>query len=221
MINDYESLKTILRDLALYSEYLSAVLSICFLYKYKNTILKYFALILVYTALNEIFGGYLQELVDSNKIIYNIYNFVIFTYFFWLYRASLSSKIYKNLITAFGLSYIIAFTINSFYQNYLIESQTVPYIIAGIFLIISIIFYFIEILKSEKVLNVNKNLLFWISVGLFLYHVGIIPFRIISNSYIYTQGYSDPFYIKFILVIIMNLCFIIGFVWSSNKKQEY
>ena len=54
-----------------------------------------------------------------------------------------------------------------FFENYYKEIQTIPYLIASIFLISSIIFYFLEILNTDKILYVHKNLLFWISIGLF------------------------------------------------------
>ncbi len=222
MANNYESLIIPLRDIALYSEYISAIVAILFFSKYKNTQLKYFAFILTYVALNELLGGYLRDsgVLSNNYIIYNIYNVITFSYFFLLYRNHLEKKIYKKIVMAFFVIYLLAVLINGFFQNYLTQNQVVPYILAAVFLIVSIIFYFIEILNSQKVLYVNKNLLFWISIGLFLYYIGIIPFRIITNSFASADSHNYLFLIKFILVAVMNSCFIIGFIWS-NKKQEY
>ncbi|WP_024772282.1 hypothetical protein [Aquimarina macrocephali] len=221
MTDNYESLIIPLRDIALYSEYISAIVAILFFFKYKNTQLKYFAFILIYVALNELLGGYLRDSgISYNYIIYNIYNIITFSYFFLLYRNHLKKKLYKKTVMAFFVIYLLAVLINGFYQNYLNQAQTTPYILASVFLIVSIIFYFIEILNSQKVLYVNKNLLFWISIGLFLYYIGIIPFRIITNSFASADSHNYLFLIKFILVVVMNSCFIIGFIWS-NKKQEY
>jgi len=211
----------ILRDLAVYSEYISAIVSIIFYYKCKNTPLKYFVFLLIYIGLNEYLGFQFKENgIRYNKIIYNIYNVISFSYLFLLYRSYLNNKKRRKIILYFILVYIISFIINGFYQNYLKQSQTVPYLIASVFLIISVVFYFIQILNSEKVLKVNKNLLFWISVGLFLFYIGIIPFRIIVNSFSNSTALNYLFSIKFILVIAMNLCFIIGFIWS-NKERQY
>jgi len=221
MNDDNLSIIQIIRDLTVYSEYASAIIGIIFYYKYKNTPLKYFAILLVYVGLNEYLGLQFKENgIRYNKIIYNIYNVINFTYLFILYKNYLKNKNRKRIILCFIIIYIISFIINGFFQNYIKQSQTVPYIIGSVFLVISVIFYFIEILNSEKVLKVNRNLLFWISIGFFLFHIGIIPFRIIVNSFSNSTALNYLFLIKFILVMVMNICFIIGFIWSK-KEQPY
>ena len=118
------------------------------------------------------------------------------------------------------ITYLVSFFINGFFENYLYEFQSIPYIIAALFTIITILLYFREILNSEKVLYTNKNLLFWIGIGLLLYFVGNIPFRILRNYYEYLTDATILFLINFTLTIVMNTCFIIGFIWS-DKKQPY
>jgi len=116
--------------------------------------------------------------------------------------------------------YLISLIINGFYEDYLIQFQTVPYIVAAGFMIITITLYFTELLNSVKVLNTYKNLLFWISIGLLIFFVGNIPFRIVRNYYADQTDITILFLINITLTIIMNLCFIIGFIWS-DKKQLY
>ncbi|WP_144439123.1 hypothetical protein [Lutibacter profundi] len=61
----------------------------------------------------------------------------------------------------------------------------------------------------------NKLLLFWISIGLLLFYVGILPI-IIMSSFLEYRGLFD--YIILLLNIIMYGCFITGFLVS---KKEY
>ncbi|MCK8522518.1 hypothetical protein M0D21_13115 [Aquimarina sp. D1M17] len=100
----------------------------------------------------------------------------------------------------------------------MIEFQSLPYIAAATFIVISISIYFVEILNTEKVLYVKKNLLFWISVGLLLYYIGNIPFRILRNYYEYLTDATILVLLNIILAVIMNICFIIGFIWSDRKQ---
>ncbi|TSE09741.1 hypothetical protein [Aquimarina algiphila] len=109
--------------------------------------------------------------------------------------------------------------INSFFENYINEYATMPYIIGASFVIISIIFYYIDILNSEKVLYVHKNILFWISIGLLIYYSGNIPFRIVRNYAGELLNAKVQFLVLCILSIVMNLCYIRGFIWSSKKRQ--
>ncbi len=201
-------------------ELIAGIIGILYFYKYKYTLLKYFIFIHWYMIINEFFGLFLSDFVDlDNDIIYNIYCTINFSFFFILYRNCIKNSKKKKIILFFLVTYLISILINSFFENYLYELQTIPYIIAASFLIITIFFYFTEILNSEKVLFVNKNLLFWISVGLLLYYIGNIPFRILRNYYISFTDLTVSFLVAFTLTIIMNTCFIIGFIWDNNKQQ--
>ncbi|WP_299256074.1 hypothetical protein [uncultured Aquimarina sp.] len=114
----------------------------------------------------------------------------------------------------------MAFIINGFYENYFDQSQSLPYIIGAIFLLITIILYFIEILNSEEVLSAKKNLLFWISVGLLIYYVGNIPFRILRNYYAEVTDATLAILVNLTVGVVMYTCYIIGFIWS-DKRQEF
>ncbi|MFD2188755.1 hypothetical protein [Aquimarina celericrescens] len=158
--------------------------------------------------------------IRNNALLFNLFYLISFTYLLNTYRLVIKDSVRKKIVKYSIGTYITLFTINGFYENYLIESQTIPFIMASSFLILSVIFYFVEILGTEKVLHTKKNLLFWISVGLLLFYAGSIPFRIALNYYAKAGGFNFLFAINYLLIIILNLCFIIGFIWS-NKKQLY
>ncbi len=210
-----------LLNIGTFIQFLTALTSTLYLKKYNNTILKYFSILLWYTFINEFVGILIIDYYSRfNAIIYNIYHVINFSYLLLLYRNYLTNKKYKKITLTFCIIYLIAFIINGFFENYIIEFNRFPYIIAALFLVVTIIFYFIEILNSEKVLNTKRNLLFWISVGLLLYFVGNLPFRILRNYYEDLADATVISLVNFTLTIVMNSCFIIGFIWS-NKKQRY
>lgn len=205
-----------------YLELLSAIIGTLMLYKYKHTFLKYFLILLWYTALNEFLGAYIvnyqktNNLEVNNQIIYNIYNTINFVVLLLIYKHYIQSKTFKKWIVGFIITYLIIFVIYGFYENYLVVGQSIAYIVGASFLIITIAYYFIEILNSDKVLNIQKSLLFWISVGLLLFHIGSIPFRIVSNYYA-TPDLKYMFYTKFVLIAILYSLYIIGFIWSDKE----
>ncbi len=201
--------------------YTSAITGTVFFYKYKHTFLKYFLVLLWYVALNEILGHFLYKysILRNNSIIYNIYHIINFSFLFILFRTYVKENTHKKWIKLFLITYILSFSIAAFFVDYSISIQVIPFIIGAVFIIISILFYFLEILNTNKVLYVSNNLLFWISVGLFLYFVGKIPMRIILN-YSYEEEYFNAIIVaRSVLSIVMNLCFIIGFIWSQKDKQ--
>lgn len=202
-------------------ELLTAVIGTIYFKKYKNTKLHYFLHFIWYTVINEIITGILLKRflgIEEANIFYNIYYVISFLFYFSLFKKHVSNKAYRSTINVFLYVYLISLIINGFSQNYLTDNQIIPYVIASGFLIIIIVFYYIEVLKSEKVLKIQKNLLFWISIGLIIYSIGLIPFRILRNYYTNLVDDMVPFLATFVLTIVMNVCFIIGFIWSDRKQ---
>ncbi len=211
----------LLRDFAtLFLQPLTAIIATIFFYKYKNSLLKYFLYYLWFVVLVEYLGFLLGEFDEdgSNHLLYNIFYVISFAYLFYLYNSVLRKK--RKIVKYSYFAYLLAFIINAFFEDYTKEFQTIPYIIGSCLLILAIVWYFAEILVTEKVLHVKRILLFWISTGLLLFYTGSIPFTITFNYYAKAEGFNFLFAINYSLIIILNLCYIIGFIWS-NRKQLY
>ena len=221
---------SLIRESGIYFELLAAITGTIFFYKYKHTYLKYFLYLLWFITFSEFFATYIsnhqvktflyfdKKDISYNHWIYNILDSVSFlVYYYIFYKATITKK-FKFWIKNFAGTYIIFSIVNwIFIQNFLSEMQSYLFIIGAIFLIISILFYFIELLKSEKVLIFHKNILFWISTGLLLYYAGNIPFAAESNGYALIPGIHKLFLIVSILSIIMYLIFTFGFIWSKKE----
>lgn len=212
-----------------YAEVLAAITGLVFFYKYKNTKLKYFLFYLLLVVFVEFFGGYITKnkilvFVDENGFVYNMwlyncYRFIVFTLFFYIYYSIIDNKVYKKSIKIFAIIYCSIYVLNwIFLQNFIKESSELPKITGSLFLIITIIFYFLELLRSEKVLIYHKMLSFWISIGLLIFYSGNIPFALKWNNYMLIKGVHKLFLIVYVLAILMYLIFTFGFIWS--KKEE-
>ncbi len=203
-----------------YIELITAIVGSIYYYKYKNTFLKYFLILLWYIPINGFIARYLHEseILRNNTILYNIYHVINFSFLFFLFKSHVKDIKYKKWINTFLGIYILSFIIDAFYKDYITEIQIIPFIIGGAFVIITILFYFIEILNTNTILYISKNSLFWISIGLLLYFGGKIPSRIIrSNWEMFPEAdYSMIFSIELTLSIVMNICFIIGFIYSQK-----
>lgn len=202
-----------------YIELITAVVGSIYFYKYKHTYLKYFLALLWFVVFVEFFGKYYYQLFNSNYIIYNIYHAINFTALLMLYRTFIQNKRHKKWISFFPSIYLVSFFANLLLQNYFNQIQTFPFIIGALLVIFSILLYFLEILSTDKVLYVSKNLLFWISIGLLIYFVGKIPTRLITNYWNEVSYYESIFIVEYILTIFMNVCFIIGFICTKKRRQ--
>ncbi len=219
---------SLIKDSVKFSELIAAITGTIYFYKYKHTYLKYFLYLLWYITFTEFLGWYIIEkevliYIDVNGIkynqwLYNILDTVSFILYYYIFYKAIISEKFKFWIKTFTILYIVFSIVNwIFIQNFLTEYQSYLFIIGSIFLITSILFYFIELLKSEKILVFHKNLLFWISIGILMYYTGHIPFAAQYNGYALIQGIHELFLIVYILAIIMYSCFTIGFIWSKKE----
>lgn len=211
----------ILRDFSTLVQFVAALIASLFFYKYRNSFLKYFLVYLWITFIFEITAFLLRkyDIVNNNSAIYNVYSVLSFFYLFSIFIKAIHDQQKKNILKAACLLYFIILVAAGFYENYLLEPQIISYVFAELILILGIGFYLVEILKSEKALYANKTLLFWISLGLLLFSVGTIPFTIVMSYYTLLEAsIHRVFAINFILIIIQNICFIIGFI-KADKNQ--
>lgn len=211
----------ILRNSSTLIQFLAAIIASFYFYKYRGSFLKYFLWFLWITVFVEVLAYTIKKfnLVNSNALVYNIYCIIAFLFLFQLYIKAINDQNKKRILRIASISYIIVLIVAGFFENYLVEPQTISYVFAELVLILGIGLYLVEILKSEKALYANKSLLFWISLGLLLFSVGTIPFTIVMSYYIIDGiGIHRAFAINFILIIIQNICFIIGFI-RADKNQ--
>jgi len=233
---DFESFFTLVRKSIIYVEFLAAIVGSIYYKKYKHTFLKYFLIILWYTVINE-FCSYIitkynieylsflgVRFLETRNVIftmlqYNIYHLINFSFLFLVYAHFIKKINQKKIIYTLLLVYIFSFFINMLFQNYIYEMQTIPYLVASISIIACIILYFSQILNSDEILDIKNNLLFYISIGYLLYLVGNLPVRVIRNYFYELPNLIYILNISSVLSIIMNFCFIAGFIWSKKQQQ--
>jgi hypothetical protein len=219
---------SLIRNSGKYFELISAIVGTIYFYKYKRTYLKYFLFLLWYITLTEFFSEYaighkFLVYIDDNGLIYthwmyNLLYFILFNVLYVIYLKSIKNSRYKFWIKIFIISYIVISIINwTLIQNFVLEMSVFPYIFGSIFLIITIVFYFIELLNSDKIVVFHRELFFWISIGLLLFHSGTIPFSLEYNGYALIPGIHKLFSIITILSNIMYLIFTFGFIWSRKE----
>jgi len=202
---------------------LAAVIAGCVFYKkYFKSYIKYFTLLLIAVASLELVVWILryQNIKFENRYIYNIITTIQSLYYLTLYRKVVINKIYRNLVSGFISIFVISIVVNFIFIQKLSFSggfHSYTYILGSIFLIVSISLFFVEILKSDKILYFKTYLMFWLSIGLFLFHTAILPLMVIIN--VLQTGVSHFNTIFFTLNMMMYSCFTIGFVISREYKD--
>ena len=216
----------------------AAVWATIYVRKTKSQKLRIFATFLWLTVILETLGVYksfLQNNYDYNWFVtwknsvfcqniwlYNIYSFLTIGFLGVFYSDLISSKSSKILIRFIVVIYSI-FSIIYYTTTDAFFVMGMPYdnILASVIISIYIIIYFIELMKSNFILQYYKLPSFYISVALLLWHLCATPL-FIYNSYFL------PFNTEFVnfrtlLLMYINIftysCITFGF-WYSLKKSK-
>lgn len=202
--------------------------------KYFNTGLKYFPIMVIYTFLTELLAGVVSnyphlfslsfhELHEHyNIFIYNIYDIIYFLYFIHLFWAFCQKELTKKWILGLGIAYLVSVIINMLFQNILNDPQLYSYTFGSIALVIAIIFFMTEIKWNPSKDVPYKNIIFWLGLGLIIFHIGYTLIR----SYIHLNGPTNPEYYIWLrrlhlsLIVVMYSCFIVGFIKMKKNLHR-
>ena len=186
---------------------------------YKDTPLKFFPIILLFTIITEFLGGYIRDFTgQTNIVVFNIYYLFYFSLFHYVFLKVIEVESFKKYIKI-GMLIFWGFYIRDLFVVDIINSSFIASYIAGAgILIFCITLYYISILQSSLVLVIKNDLLFWVSVGLFLFYIGYLPIKIMRTLFFETSKFfPNLIVIQFSLIIIMYLFFLTGFLWMKKR----
>lgn len=196
------------------------VVSLIKLPLYKDSALRVLPVILFLTLLAESLGMYIK-LVHGihNAIVYNIYYFFYFSLFYYIFLQVITDEKFKTYIKI-GIALFWLFYVGDWVYTDVINSGfLVSYMAGAGILVFCIILYYINILQSSLVLVIKNDLLFWVSVGLFLFYIGYIPIKIIRTWFYKPDSFFEILLvIQFSLIIVMYLFFLTGFLWMKKRS---
>lgn len=211
-----------IRNAILILQVITAIVGSFYYYKYKFSFLKYFLYLLWYIVINDFIALYYSKNVSIyNASFYNIFQIVSFTYYLMLYKHIIQSLKFKKAMSYLILLYLISFIISFFLDDFFKNHFSISYITGSLFVITGIIIFFSEILNSDKIINMNKMLIFWISIGLFVSILPDIPFDLMRKYYSKSPTIPYIFISSYLLVFTNNVILISGFIWCNKEQKDY
>ncbi|MEW4925729.1 hypothetical protein [Algibacter sp. 2305UL17-15] len=174
-------------------EILAAVTALLLYKKYKLTAAKYFIWFLIYLTIGDTLGNY-TKFIHNNGFLsflkgtplaesFCYWWYTLFwkigaiMFFAFYYQKILKKVIFKKIIKISGYIFLvfsliyIAFNWNDFFVGFF----PIISILGAIIIFICTVFYYIEILQSEKILTFYKSLNFYISTAIFIWWLIITP----------------------------------------------
>ena len=167
----------------------------------------------------EDFGGYVLTIYHliNNIAYYSILSTIILFLYFYFYYQQIKNAAYKRIILYAAIFLGIFSVLNIIFIQKLFEKFTsYNFCIGSVIMCVIICMYVIETMKSDLIIDLKKNLLFWVSIGLFFYYLMNIPmmaafnYLVEANSnklrLIYGNILYVVLYIQYILFIIGAIC---------------
>lgn len=190
-------------------------------YYYRRTLIANQHLVLLYIAIFtfiEDFGGHVLTRYDliNNVAYYSILSTIILLLYFYFYYQQIKDAAYKRIILYATILLGIFSVLNIIFVQRIFEKFTsYNFCIGSVIMCVIICMYVIETMKSDQIIDLKKNLLFWVSIGLFFYYLMNIPmmaafnYLVESNSNTLRMIYKN---ISYVVLYIQYILFIIGAV---------
>ncbi|WP_299678117.1 hypothetical protein [uncultured Dokdonia sp.] len=203
---------------------ITAIVSSIYFYKYKNSFLKYICYFLWYTIANEFLGNYIGEILEKDTgYLYNIRRIVLFTLIYWILKNAIKDKKRLKIINILFFIYALIQGIEIVYKykTIIVDYYTISYFIGGLISFLGIMYYAIELLKSQNITFLHKNLTVWFLIGNLIFWIVYLPINLIFTNYEYfsKEVLDNLSVIHNTFIIIQNIIFILGFIISERIDE--
>lgn len=209
---------SILRDILLITQFLSALIGFIYLFKLKKNYWKWFSIYLIIIFIQECFWINNTSIEKQYQVAY--YTFLglplQFIFLYWLY--ALKSLKNKMLFIISVLIFIISLGLFTLIKD-LHELPSLSINVGSTILIYLLILEFIKQIKTDNILKFKENKMFYINIGLVLFYVGSYPYHVFSRE-LY-ENYHDVWNVYYIYFqatnCIMYLLFSVSFIWGKTQ----
>jgi len=219
-------------------EIIAALSGSYYLKKVKDNRLRIFVYYLWLTVIVEIVGSYgyvMQYNFDSewfiaiknsqfcyNTWLYNTYAFLAIGLIGIFYSNFMSTtKTRAAILSIFVIYSLFSILFFTFTDSFFKKSIPYDIIIGASIICFYVVLYFLELIKSDKILKFYELPSFYISIGLLIWYLCVSPL-FIFNSY-FNSISSDFGVFRILLLLFINIftysCFAFGFLYPLRKNK--
>ncbi|WP_310991749.1 hypothetical protein [Aequorivita marina] len=162
---------------------------------------------------------------ESNYWSGNIYGLISYLFYINYFKWHLLDKVKIKIVNAFAITFLVVSLAEIVFSGgFFLRLLPISNVLGTILVLISISFYYLELLKSNQILVVQRSLPFYVSVGALLYHLCATPLFIYS---VYYSNSVDPGFVSLYRHIIFGInilfysIYIVGFLICSQSKTPY
>ncbi|RMB56550.1 hypothetical protein EAX61_14165 [Dokdonia sinensis] len=200
-------------------EIIAALAATFYFYKYKNTTLKWLLPLLWYIPANEIFCNFIVSRSFFYPF-YNLYDIIVSVSILLIIKSQLRTRVRKKILRYLIIACLISFIINMLLINPLKEFTTGAFTFSACLIVVALLYYLIELLKIDEILNPSHNIFLWISAGFLIFHISypILYFsrRFLNAGSLAFYNSLDKLHVTVVVLSYKTITF--GFFWG--KKME-
>lgn len=191
-------------------------------YKNKNKEFKYlnfFPPILFFTLTVELIGLYKGSKGQNNITLYNFFTVFWISYHLLIISFIIANSSLKNIIRLSSIAYVFLCLTNILFIQKIKIFHTVTYSIGCLLIVLFCIYYFLELFRNSKSIDLKKNPAFWICSGLLFFCCCGFPLYGFINVWATVPFIVKSFqHIVSILNIFLYTLLSIGFLCNRNPK---
>lgn len=205
--------------LTLASEFLAAIVATVYFYKYKDSLLWLLLPLLWYIPLNEVLCQFVFANTKIGFLLYNIYDIIVGPTILIITISQLKNKFRKKVIRTLLFTYLIAYCINLTQMNLLEELSTMMPTLSAIFIVIGLLYYLIELLKSDKIIQVGRDLFLWIAIGFLIFFIAY-PVVFFAQKYLINKStiLKSLYNIHYIISLCSYLTIAFGLYYGGKHR---
>jgi hypothetical protein len=181
--------------------------------------LKLFPPILLISLVVELLGFYMSRRAQNNLALYNFFSVFWISYYLAVLSFIISNRTVKRIIwVAIGV-YVVMALVNIIFIQKLRTLHTVTYSLGCLLIVFFCIYYFLELFRNTRSVNLKTNPAFWICSGLLFFCCCGFPLYGFINVWAKIPFIVKSFqHIVSILNIFLYTLFSIGFLCNRTRK---
>jgi len=195
-----------------------------FFYKYRHLPVKLILPILWITVIAETCARFPSLRIDgTNHFIYNCYLLTAYPLLYLIVYRHIKNSIRKKYVGAISIIVVAIMLFRAFTTPLLTEFMVFMFSLSIIGLVIILLYYAVDLLKNNARIILKNKLELFIFSGFMLFGISYIPLSFILTSEDFLQLSDEAINtlssIQNSTVILMNLIFILGFIWTNSREN--
>ena len=162
---------------------------------------------------------YFDEEYNSVPVYIIGVNLIIFFIFFLYFYQLLEVKRFKRIGVALIVIFLLGYFISAIAQKDFFNSFPFVFYCAEVALLSMIIFLVLwQTFNSDRILKLKSYYPFWVSIGLMVIYLGVVPLLIVSNTAKTMMNLNIFFIILFAVNVIGYSILLTGIFYAKNTE---